>query len=185
MWLLWPTICWCWVCHLLLCKTSSNCCQTNKCCAPFPVKSLYRLTPQRPQLWLSTKTILPFFSPPSVLLVAFGRYCRCTRARSRGSVIQQNTCIFDSLNIPERCLNCDLPSLLQLRLCSSALNLRQKCERWKERTGIRGKAGAEKKTRLADGAETFREDEGIKSESDGVSVLERGMIEDRAAGSRW
>lgn len=38
---------------------------------------------------------------------------------------------------------------------------------------------------LADGAETFREDEGIKSESDRLSVLERGMIEDRPAGFWW
>lgn len=45
------------------------------------------------------------------------------------------------------------------------------------------KRGEEK--RLADGAETFREDEGIKSESDRLSVLERGMIEDRAAGFWW
>lgn len=54
--------------------------------------------------------------------------------------------IFDSLNIPEWCLNCDLLSPPQLRLCSGALNPRQKCERWKERTENKGgKSGSREK----------------------------------------
>lgn len=44
---------------------------------------------------------------------------------------------------------------------------------------------AERGERLADRAETFREDEGIQSESDRLRVLERGMIKDRAAGFWW
>lgn len=43
----------------------------------------------------------------------------------------------------------------------------------------------ERRERLADGAETLREDEGIKSASDGLRALVGRMIEERAAGFWW
>lgn len=61
----------------------------------------------------------------------------------------------------------------------------RKGQKEEEKEGAEELSEAGEGKRLADRAETFREDEGIKSESDRRSVLERGMIEGRTAGFWW